>query len=457
MITDKKKKAMKRSTLLSLLLLGSTAAMADGVAISGRCNDGAMSGMQLYLNSFGNTSKEATARLTLNADGTFSGEAVASPFGFYYLYGASQTAQSLVPLYLPGDLAKYNISVDMVDGMPQATFDADNRALSAYNAVTRRKGGEVMQAADYDADRLMTFFREYTSLADSIAEADNCSAEVRHYLKIWSYTTAFSNCEQLNYMSRRTKHQPAAVQSADFLESPKALLDDDLASCFPVAIQILNRSLPKGSLEQRLQYVADSIGSQRMSGRLQEYVLGSYVQTFDYANHYDEGLQELEAATKRFGLSAEWVNRFKVRRSSLAGNPFPKDVVLEDINGNTVDFGRFKGKWVYIDMWASWCAPCRKEIPHLQALEKEIDGANDVVFVSISIDTNRDAWLKAVDNLGLSGNQLHDKNGKLGEELNVSGIPFFAIYSPKGELHVYNAPRPSTGDQIKSLLLGLKQ
>ena len=105
-------------------------------------------------------------------------------------------------------------------------------------------------------------------------------------------------------------------------------------------------------------------------------------------------------------------------------------------------------------MWASWCVPCIKEIPHLKELEKNLSNS-DVVFLSISIDSKEEAWKKKVTALGLEGNLFIDKDNKLCEALNVNGIPFFIIYDKEGKLYKYNAPRPSDV-RTKPLLEGLK-
>ena len=114
-----------------------------------------------------------------------------------------------------------------------------------------------------------------------------------------------------------------------------------------------------------------------------------------------------------------------------------------------------RGKYVYIDLWASWCVPCCREVPHLQKLEKELEN-KDVVFLSISIDQKVEAWKKKMADLQVHGNQWHDSEGTLGKALNVKGIPFFLIYDKEGKLYMYNAPRPSMGLALKELLEGLK-
>ena len=55
---------------------------------------------------------------------------------------------------------------------------------------------------------------------------------------------------------------------------------------------------------------------------------------------------------------------------------------FEDMKGQSRSLEEFKGKYVFIDVWASWCYPCRKEFPHLQELEKKFEGQN-IVFVGI--------------------------------------------------------------------------
>lgn len=143
-----------------------------------------------------------------------------------------------------------------------------------------------------------------------------------------------------------------------------------------------------------------------------------------------------------------------MRRASAAGNPFPDGVELCDISGNKIDFAAFRGKYVYIDLWASWCVPCIKEIPHLKKLEEELQN-KDVVFLSVSIDRSEEAWKKKVSELQLKGNLLIDREGRLANAMTVKGIPFFLIYDRQGRLLRYNAYRPGDA-RLKPLPKSLK-
>lgn len=123
---------------------------------------------------------------------------------------------------------------------------------------------------------------------------------------------------------------------------------------------------------------------------------------------------------------------------------------FKDLKGNEVSLQDFKGKYVYIDVWASWCRPCLAEIPKLKELEeKHKDG--EVVFVSLSVDQETDAWKKMVKKKELHGNQFH-YSGNQGfiQKFNISAIPRFILLDKNGEVAKSDAPRPSS-EEIHTL------
>lgn len=108
----------------------------------------------------------------------------------------------------------------------------------------------------------------------------------------------------------------------------------------------------------------------------------------------------------------------------------------------------FRGKYVYIDLWATWCAPCRAEIPFLKKAEEKYHDKN-IVFMSISIDkqADMDKWKKMVKDKALGGVQLfadNDWNSKFVQDFKVTGIPRFIIIDPAGKVVNADAPRPSS-------------
>lgn len=131
--------------------------------------------------------------------------------------------------------------------------------------------------------------------------------------------------------------------------------------------------------------------------------------------------------------------------SSLAGKP-AMNFIYTDVNGKEVSLSDFKGKVVVIDVWASWCAPCKREIPFFKRLEKEMHG-QDVVFVGISIDKGKQAWLDCVKQEGLGGVQLWAPDSdELTKFYQIAGIPRFIVIDKKGNVVSESAPSPSSPD-----------
>lgn len=123
--------------------------------------------------------------------------------------------------------------------------------------------------------------------------------------------------------------------------------------------------------------------------------------------------------------------------------------------GGNVKLSDLKGKYVYIDVWATWCGPCRAEIPSLKKVEEQYDGKN-IEFVSISVDVLKDfeKWKTFVTDKALGGTQLFaDKDWKSDfvRAFNINSIPRFLLIGPDGIVIDSNAARPSDVKLIEKL------
>ncbi len=127
------------------------------------------------------------------------------------------------------------------------------------------------------------------------------------------------------------------------------------------------------------------------------------------------------------------------------------DFTYPDKDGNEVSLLSFKGKLVYVDVWATWCKPCLAETPELQKLESEYHGKN-IVFMSVSVDETREPWIKMVEEREFGGVQLWAKGwSKITKDYAIFGIPRFMLFSADGKIISTDAPRPSS-DEIRGLL-----
>lgn len=121
---------------------------------------------------------------------------------------------------------------------------------------------------------------------------------------------------------------------------------------------------------------------------------------------------------------------------------------FENNKGDFVSLKDLKGNIVYIDVWATWCVPCIKEIPYLQKIEKDFHNKN-IVFVSISMDKPQDKqkWLDFIQEKQLSGVQLIADNAfdsDFAKKYRITGIPRFILIDTEGKIITADAPRPSS-------------
>jgi thiol-disulfide isomerase/thioredoxin len=106
---------------------------------------------------------------------------------------------------------------------------------------------------------------------------------------------------------------------------------------------------------------------------------------------------------------------------------------------------KYKGKVIYLDFWASWCNPCRKEMPYSLELQKKYTG-KDVVFLYMSTDKNAKAWEDMVKQLQLTGMNYRASNAvkqQIYNQFNLQYIPRYILIDKKGKVVDADAKRPS--------------
>jgi thiol-disulfide isomerase/thioredoxin len=150
-----------------------------------------------------------------------------------------------------------------------------------------------------------------------------------------------------------------------------------------------------------------------------------------------------------------------MKRDLPKGSVSPTFAEYENFNGEKTSLSDLKGKYVYVDVWATWCGPCKAEIPSLKKVEKMYHGKN-IAFVSVSIDDDRshggswekanEDWKKMVEEKELGGIQLFAPKGWKSDfvrEYKINGIPRFILIDPDGTVVTPSAPRPSSDALIK--------
>lgn len=141
--------------------------------------------------------------------------------------------------------------------------------------------------------------------------------------------------------------------------------------------------------------------------------------------------------------------RIKKKRQVVVGMK-AIDFSMKDTYDNIVNLSYFNGKYVLLDFWASWCGPCREEHPNLISIYENYKN-KDFTILSVSIDTDKEKWIKAIDKDKLTWTQVSDLSGSKGEvylKYGITSIPANFLIDPNGLV----IAKDLKGDGLKSEL-----
>ena len=128
-----------------------------------------------------------------------------------------------------------------------------------------------------------------------------------------------------------------------------------------------------------------------------------------------------------FGLVSKGNSRLAVGESA----PSPILPKLDEPGNGTLK--EYRGRWVLVNFWASWCIPCRDEAPELEKFQQEHAG-NTFTVVGIDTQDLSDDGTKFTKEYDLTYPQLHDGNGETGHEFGTTGVPENYLLEPSGKL-----------------------
>lgn len=145
----------------------------------------------------------------------------------------------------------------------------------------------------------------------------------------------------------------------------------------------------------------------------------------------------------------------KMRVERVKVGAMAPEFEAKDAKNKTIKPANFKGKVLVIDFWASWCGPCRQEIPHLKKFYEEFKNKG-VEFLSVSIDAKKEAWLKAMkeENMAWKQSWVTDAGKEVMDLYQFSGIPFILIIDKDGKIYKKNVRGEEIRQGITDVLAG---
>ena len=262
----------------------------------------------------------------------------------------------------------------------------------------------------------------------------------------------------------RTKHPEKSMRPDYYrhIVSEDKFTDDGVLQ-FPDGVRMLSSYVSFAQEENDLkygdaQYTENSLSylpDNRLKG---EYLISSVFRNFKSYGQYLSAMEQYGKylVTPSLKERAEAVGT-KLYDTKPGGRA--ADFTYPDTGGKMVSLSDFKGKVVLVDVWATWCGPCRQQIPYLKKLEEELHG-EDIVFLGVSVDESKDKqkWLDFIEKEDLKGVQLLAGGwSKITKDYKINGIPRFMVFDKQGNIVSVDAPRPSSPELKRMLETELKK
>lgn len=209
-------------------------------------------------------------------------------------------------------------------------------------------------------------------------------------------------------------------------------------------------------IEQEIPLWIDSqINANHLPNAIEELLLAKNLYTSLRANGITPVTDSVFSLFKNNFGNSPYLESIEEKRqkwlSISPGRPAP-DFTGYRTNGEPISLSDFRKKVVYVDVWATWCAPCKEEIPHSSKLQEIFKENDQIIFLNVSIDKNQEAWeMMVAENTEFKGLHMILKGEQLDsfyENYQIWGVPQYLLIDQEGKIVNIKAPRPSTGEEL---------
>ncbi|HMO39005.1 MAG TPA: TlpA disulfide reductase family protein [Saprospiraceae bacterium] len=331
-------------------------------------------------------------------------------------------------------------------GMEESAFIEKTEAMLAETEAALKK-----YAAHYGDDDIL--FTRYVG--------NYINYTLAHYRQVYPQRYRRSTGDKYYTPSERLNSltEKIIIEEADLLNIP-AYRNYLFSITEENALDLLTRDSALSSevysfFLARYQCIEKDFSNATIKDYLKYKVLRGHIST-NGANGIEEFYQSFLNESVNEMYKNNLVNIIKELEPLTIDAPTP-DFTYPDIDSFLHSLSAYKGKYIYIDVWATWCAPCLAELPHFEKLMDSYADHPEIIFMGVSIDENSSAWRKMVINKKMRGVQLLAEGGwnsKISMDYRIKGIPRYILIDKNGGILYLNAPRPSS-EAAKKLLKGL--
>ncbi|UKJ07675.1 TlpA family protein disulfide reductase [Solitalea lacus] len=441
---------MKKVLILAALLLSkvSFAQLSEVRGVAKNTNDKAIN---LYKIEDGDMQLIASTRLS--KDGAFGFLIEPEAEGFFVVGNSGKSMPGQFPLYLKkGDKSEIAIDGKRMKFIGKQT--PENTVLSSWINLTQEIKVKAVYFAEPPMSTYVDFFPEFTKVA---SQADGFRKTIKtknaNFNRLMTSVTYFD----LDFYALNFRHTPRKVhpKAEDFIPYYKTIKkenypnDDILSTMYGERFisSYVNEFGGKGTHEAKMNLLV----SDHQKG---VYILKSRTPYIKSYPGYEEFVQKYDRYLKTSPGLQEEVKALGQKLYMATPGGQARNFSFPDKDGKMVSFSDLKGKVVLVDVWATWCAPCKQELPFLKKLEEELHD-KDIAFVSVTMDQekDKDKWLKMINDMKLGGIQLFGgPQNELLDFYQIATIPRFMVFDREGKIVNLDSPRPSQ-PELKELLL----
>lgn len=450
---------MKKVLLTVCALTGVLMALAQNkpATVQGTTSRRSKEPVKLFAINHGRLEEMASAKA--DATGKFGFLFYPGKEDFYVVgYGPEGIPANKHSFYFkPGD--QLNVAINDTSYTLNGANTPENLALAAWE----KRSLPISMPGNYLGRRFNYTFKEYFPVLEAFVNKEAKAPTPKTANK--QFEAAFARRRQVDLLFWATgfTHSPNSVhpKADDYTAYYKgikteAYTKDAYLLSYPFGVRLLS-SLPmtidivagrplKGDIDARMTGVQNDT----LRGEITLIVAGglkTYLGYLDLQSNYGKYFLTEDQQRRAGELSVKLA-----QASSKPGQP-AINFTYPDVAGKQVSLTDFKGKVVIVDVWATWCVPCKKEIPALKEMEAAYRG-QDVVFMSVSVDEAKDdqKWKDFVVAEQLKGVQLYASGwSAIAKNYDIKAIPRFMVFDKKGNIVSTDAPRPS-GKELKLLL-----
>ncbi|MDP3436006.1 MAG: TlpA disulfide reductase family protein [Bacteroidales bacterium] len=442
---------MKKTLVLIFALLSVNFVLAQSVIISGRvASERRPADLSLVTIVDGNTAVIATA--VPSADGSF-GFAFNPDYEGFYMIGGAKDMDIQFPVYIKGG-ENFNVVINDKAISYEGKLSAENKILAqwvAMSEVVRNKSHYWMGSMSIYKD----FFPEIEALAAKVpafvAGINTKNAKFNDLMK--DYVKFSTEYYAINYLMVPRSSHPTKDDMTSYYKTivtPNHFVNDNVLQ-IPMSKRYLSMYVTFASeREKDIDKQLLILGTDKQKAEYLSYSVLSRFKSYDlYLDFVEKYGKYFATPAQKKLLEDTGAKLYETRSGGVAAN-----FTYPDVNGKNVSLSDFKGKVVLVDVWATWCGPCKQQIPHAKKLEEELHGM-DVVFLNVSVDEekDKDKWKQMIIDEKLGGVHIFASGwSKITKDYKITGIPRFMLFDKNGNVISTEAPRPSD-PALKTLIM----